>query len=211
MSSIALSRPMIRVKGTGMRDSGRSADAASRRLPPRLVEALGEQSCEVAGHLLLEVGGGVEREVCGRVVGADPADQLAEAVVAVLRGLDVDELGHGCRCEVVLVLQIRDLFVGRDPAVAVAVDADEDIGLRDVRAIEIARWMRTCAELEHHGREAEPLDRGSHGLRSSSSSRSVELTNTRIRWSGVRITARSASIMCGSRPRRLPLGERTDG
>jgi hypothetical protein len=71
----------------------------------RLVEAFGEEGGQVAGHLVLEVGGRLEGEVGGGVVGADPVDELAEAVVAVCRRLDVDELGHGCRGEVVFVLE----------------------------------------------------------------------------------------------------------
>ncbi len=53
------------------------------RLRARLVEALGEQSREVGGHLLLELGGGVEGEVRGGVVGSDPVDQPPQALVAV--------------------------------------------------------------------------------------------------------------------------------
>ena len=90
--------------------------------------------------------------------------------------------GIDARGEAVLVLEARDLLVGRDPAVALAVDADEDVALREVGAVQLARRMRPRAELEHHRREAQPLDRGAHGAALvGSSSRRVELTNTRSR------------------------------
>ena len=65
--------------------------------------------------------------------------------------------------EVVLVLEAGDLLVGRDPAVAVAVDADEDVALREVGAVELAGRVRAGAELEHDRREAHALDRGARG------------------------------------------------
>ena len=54
-------------------------------------------------------------------------------------------------------------FFGRDPAVAVGVDADEDVALREVGAIQLARRVRPGAELEHHRGEPHPLDGGAHG------------------------------------------------
>ena len=76
------------------------------------------------------------------------------------RRLDVDELRHRRGGEVVLVLEARDLLVGRDPAVALAVDADEHVALLEVGAVELAGRMRAGAELEHDRRQAQPLDRG---------------------------------------------------
>ena len=77
--------------------------------------------------------------------------------------LDVDELRHRCRGQVVLVLEAGDLLVGGDPAVAVAVDADEDVGLGEVRAVQRAGRVRAGAELEHHRRQVEAFDRGAGG------------------------------------------------
>ncbi len=129
---------------------------------PGLVEALGEQHREVAGHLFLELVRGVEVEVGGGVVGLDALDQLGEALVPRRRLLDVDELRHSDRGEVVLVLESRDVLVGSHPAVALAVDADEHVALREVRAIELAGRMGPRAELEHDGREPHPLDGATH-------------------------------------------------
>ena len=129
----------------------------------RLLEAFGQQGGEVTADLVLQLVGGLERKVRGGVVGPDPIDQVFEAILARGARLDVDELRHGPRGEVVLVLEARYLLVRRHPAVAVAVDPDEHIALCEIRPVERARRMRSRAELEHHGRELHPLDRGAHG------------------------------------------------
>ena len=144
--------------------SRREAGGIRLRRRPGLVEALGEQGGEVAGDLVLEIGGADEREVGRGVVRADAVDQLVQALVAVFRRLDVDELRHRRGGEVVLVLESRDRLVGCDPAVALAVDADEDVGLREVGAVQLAGRMRTRAELEHDGGETQALDRRAHRL-----------------------------------------------
>ena len=84
--------------------------------------------------------------------------RFVQQVFTRVRPLDVDELGH-LLGEQVLVLEARDGFVRRDPPVALPVDADEDVALRDVRAIEVARRVRASTHLEHHRREADALDR----------------------------------------------------
>ena len=104
--------------------------------------------------------GGLEGQVGGGVVGADAVDQLVQPLVAVLGCLDVDELRHRRGGEVVLVFEAGDLLVGRDPAVAVAVDPDEDVGLGEVGAVQRAGRVGPGAELEHDRREVQAFDRG---------------------------------------------------
>jgi hypothetical protein len=147
MSSIAFSRPMTAVSGVGMRDSGASTDAGA-------AGGMRDWSKRSARSVEGEIGDGV--------VGANAVDQLFQAIVAVLRFLDVDELGHGCRCEVVLVLEAGDLLVGGDPAVRVAVDADEHVGLGEIGAVERAGRVGARTELEHHRSEVEAFDGGAH-------------------------------------------------
>ena len=68
--------------------------------------------------------GGGEGLVRGGVVGPDPVDEVGQSRLALgSRLLHVDELGHAVGSEPVLVLQPRDLVVGRDPAVALGVQA----------------------------------------------------------------------------------------
>ncbi len=89
-----------------------------------LIEALGEQRREVVGEALLQLRGGLEGEVGGGVVLADAARAARRAAGSRCRArLDVDELRHRPRREVVLVLEPRHLLVGGDPAVALPVDA----------------------------------------------------------------------------------------
>ena len=67
------------------------------------------------------------------------------------------------RGEVELVLEAGHLFAWRDPAVALGVDPDEHVALFQVGAIELARRVRACAELEHDGRQTQAFDRGTRG------------------------------------------------
>ena len=60
-----------------------------------------------------------------------------------------------------LVLQTRDVHARPDPSVALPVQADEDVGLRQVGPIQLLRWVWTSAELEHHRREPKSRDRAS--------------------------------------------------
>jgi len=83
---------------------------------------------------------------------ASTCHRAGEARLAVLRVLEVDQLGHVAG-EEVLVLEAGHLFAGSDPAVAFPVDAEEDVALGEVGAVEVPRRMRAGAELEHHGGE----------------------------------------------------------
>ena len=58
-----------------------------------------------------------------------------------------------------LILQTRDVHTRPDPAVALPVQADEDVGLRQIGAIQLPRWVWSSAELEHHRRQPQRRDR----------------------------------------------------
>ena len=129
----------------------------------RTGEPLGEERREVAAHELGELlGVGVVR-VRRPVVLPDAVEELREAGLALTALLDVHELRHLGAGEAVLVLQPRDVLAGRDPAVALAVEPEEDVALGEVRAVQLAGRMRARTELEHHGCEVELLDRRAHG------------------------------------------------
>ena len=53
------------------------------RAAPGLVEALGQQGGEIAGHPVCELVGRLEREVRGGVVALDARDQLLQPLFAV--------------------------------------------------------------------------------------------------------------------------------
>jgi hypothetical protein len=107
--------------------SSLGTDRASARV---LVEALRQQTGEVAGDPLAEFVGVLERQVRGGVIGPDARDELLEASLTVLALLDVDELRHPWRREVVFVLEPRDSARRERPTVAVGVDAHEHVALR---------------------------------------------------------------------------------
>ena len=104
--------------------------------------------------------GRLEPAVRAVVVTADAVEQVVEPRIALgRRVLDVDQVRQRRRQEV-LVFEARDVLVGRDPPVALPVHADEDVALREVGAVQRARRMRPCPELEHDRGQTERLDRG---------------------------------------------------
>ena len=69
------------------------------------------------------------------------ADERAQTLLAVDRGLlDVEQHRLSLR-ELVLVLETRDLPSRSDPAIALPVDAHENFALVDVGRVQIARRM----------------------------------------------------------------------
>src|SRR5437660_10105674 len=73
-----------------------------------------------------------------------------QAGLTLCRGsLDVDELRFPTR-ELVLVLQARYLHSGGNPAIALPVEADEDIALGQVGPVQFTRWIGSCPRLEEH-------------------------------------------------------------
>ena len=138
---------------------GAASDARSRvgaRLRRRSARraAFARSAVTRCGELL----GVGERDVGRIVVVADPLEQRVEPLLPMLAALQVDELRDLGR-EVPLVLETRHLLARRDPAVLLPVDADEDVALLEVGAVQLARRMRPRAELEHHRRHRQPLDR----------------------------------------------------
>jgi hypothetical protein len=105
---------------------------------------------------------------CGERAEGDPVvclntlDELGEPGLALVAALDVDELGHRTR-QNVLVLEARDRLTRRHPAVSLPVDPDEDVALRQVGPVEVARRVGASAELEHHRREPDGAHRLGHG------------------------------------------------
>src|SRR6185437_11222296 len=118
----------------------------------------------------------------------DPGHQLLETGLAIgRRHLGVQQARQILR-ELELLLQPRDLATGRNLPVALPVKADENVALRQVGPIEISRRVRRapCSNITGVSPSAEIA--AAAARRSSASSPSVELTNTRRRWSGVLIS-----------------------
>jgi hypothetical protein len=123
------------------------------------LEAFAEEQGEIVRQQPSELVCLRERPVRDRAFGFDSLHHRGEARVAGGGGsLDVEQ-PRLLRREAVLLLQSRNGPAGRDPAVALAVDADEHVALVEVGGVELARRVRTCAELEHDGRQPKPLDR----------------------------------------------------
>ena len=157
---LAADRGRVRRRNPG--HQGRAAVAVGGIASARLIEPLGQQGRQIAGHPLFQVLSGFERKIRGGVIALDARDHLLQPRFALGAPLEVDELGHRARGEVVLVLQPRDLFAGRHPPVAVGVDADEHVALREIGAVQLAGRVRPRAELEHDGREVHALDGSAH-------------------------------------------------
>ncbi len=89
----------------------------------------------------------------------DAAQQVLELVVAIGNGiLHIDQFGM-LLGEKVFVLEPGNFHAGRDPAVALAVHADEDVALLEVGPVERARRVRSGAQLEEHRRQLQVADR----------------------------------------------------
>ena len=161
------SRPTSRVSGDGGRTGSveKTSAAGSPRGSRRPPAASNRSASSVARSAVTRSASSsasVNVDVRRVVVVADPLEQLVEPLLPVLAALEVDELRDVGR-EVPLVLEARHLLARGDPAVLLPVDADEDVALLEVGAVQLARRMRPRAELEHHRREGEPLDRGPRG------------------------------------------------
>ena len=140
---------------------GRAPEPGTRLIA---VEPLGQEDGQVVEEQVVELVGVAERLVGRGVLALQAVEHLGEPRLHVgRRSLDVDE-ARQVRREDELVLEAGDLHVGRDPPVALPVDADEHVGLGQVRAVERARWVWAGPELEHHRGEPELLDRRARGL-----------------------------------------------
>jgi hypothetical protein len=126
------------------------------------LKSFAQQEGEVLRDEPFELGGIGERTIRELGVRLDPFDQRRQPGLAIgRRPLDVDEARLPGR-EPELVLETGDLHVRRDPSVAFAIDRNEDVTLLEVGAIEVARRVRACPQLEEDGRETQALDRGSN-------------------------------------------------
>ena len=121
-------------------------------------ETLGQELRQVVGDPLAQLLGRGELLVRSGILRADAVEQRMQALLPLWSGcLDIDQLRFPAR-ELVLVLQAGYLHTGGDPAIALPVEADEDIALRQVGPVQLARWIRACAQLEKHGRQAQLRD-----------------------------------------------------
>src|SRR3954451_23846780 len=118
------------------------------------MEALGQQEREIVGHERSELVIGAERAVRG--FSLDPSQKDVQRLLALRRGLlEVEEHRLATRKrELELVLDARDGSPRGDPAVALPVDADEDITLVEIRRVEVARRVRASSLLEEDRRQA---------------------------------------------------------
>src|SRR5579864_1533463 len=87
------------------------------------------------------------------VVCANAVQEGAEPWLSIWSGrLDIDELGFPYG-QSVFVFQPRDVLAGRDPAILLPVDADEDVTLSQIGAVELPWRMRSRAQLEENRTE----------------------------------------------------------
>ncbi len=86
----------------------------------------------------------------------DPVEQLGQTRFTVRSGaFHVQKPGEFARAQVVLVFESGDLLIGSHPSVALPVQADEDIALIQIGAIELARGVGSGPQLEHHRRKVQ--------------------------------------------------------
>ena len=113
----------------------------------RSVEPFRQQDGEVVQEQVAQLVAVAERLVRRGVLALQAAEDLGEPWILVGRGaLDVDEPGHPYG-EVELVFEPRDVHVGRDPAVALPVDAHKDLALGQVIPVYAPRRVRPGAHL----------------------------------------------------------------
>jgi hypothetical protein len=147
-------------------------------------EPLAQQHRQVIAHQPAQLGGSPEMTVRGRALRPDAGQQLGQAGLAVRRWrLDVQQPGQVAG-QLELLLQAGNPRArGRMP-VSLPVQPDEHIALRQVLLVHLPRRVRPdpASNITGVSRSAE-IARAT-ARRSSASSPSVELTNTRSRRSG---------------------------
>jgi hypothetical protein len=141
-------------RGTGGRRAGDARGGGARAVTSAphvlggLNKALRQQEREVVLEQRLELAQRREIFVRSVVVGANHVEQLLQAWFALRsRRLHVDQFWLAAG-QAKLVFEAGELLVGCNPAVPLPVDPDEDVALGEVRAIQVARRMRTGPELE---------------------------------------------------------------
>ena len=125
-------------------------------------EGFAHHECQVVGDETFEFIWVREALVRDLVTGADAVEHLVQPRFARwCRSFDVDELRLRA-AEQVFVLETGHVHAGSDPAVALPVDRHEDVTLIEIRAIQVARRVRSRAELEEDGGKVEVFDRATH-------------------------------------------------
>ena len=136
----------------------RGSRAGGRREP------LAQKQSQIIADQPGQVARGPERTVGVTRDGLDVGDHRRELRLPLGRWLlEVQQSGQRVR-KSKLVLETRDVHSRSDPSVALPVQADEDVGLRQVRPVELLRWVRSSPEFEHQRREPQAGDRPRNSL-----------------------------------------------
>src|SRR5262249_59317631 len=120
-------------------------------------EALALQRRKIVTHQAPELRGGAEGAVRG--LQPDARKQLVETGLAIGRGRLHIQQTWQCSRQLELVLQPRDRHVRANLAVSLPVEADEDVALSQVRAVQLPRRGRPRPKLEQHRRQPQRRDR----------------------------------------------------
>ena len=122
-------------------------------------EPLAEEQGQVVAHEPAELACAAEGPVGVGTLGLEVSDHRRQPGL-LLRGghLEVEQARHPLG-QPELVLEPRDVHPGPDPPVALPVQADEHVRLRQVRPVELTRRVWSGPELEDHRRQPERRDR----------------------------------------------------
>ena len=153
-------------------------------------ETLAQQQCQIIAHKPPQLSRRAESAVGLPTPLADLVDHRGQLRLPLWRRcLDVQQSGARLR-EAEFILEAGDVHIRPDPAVALPVHPDEDVGLGEVCAVQLLRWVWARAEFEHHGRQTHGRDRPRHHpalLRQFGQRRADEHPQTLIRGSNDRL------------------------
>ena len=127
----------------GQRGGGRSLGRAGEALGQQQSQVVGDQATDLIGILVVAIG--------DHALGMDGVQKAGQPRLAPHCLLRVNQPGLARR-QAVLVLQAGDLHAGSDPPIGLGIDANENVALRQVSAVQIPGRVRPGAELEQHGR-----------------------------------------------------------
>ena len=126
-------------------------------------ETLARKHGEIGPDESPEFPRGTEQSIGDGPLGLELLNHRGEPRLPVRRrSLDVDQARHRDG-EPELVLQPRDVHLRADPAVALPVQADEDVGLCEVGPVQLPRRVRLSSQLEENGRESKRGNGARHG------------------------------------------------